>query len=98
MKRTTKTARPYIPAAGPTMEIVMSTKIIATLAAAVLLGTTALASAAATQRHHVGAVPNGAVTMQDSYAGTYFDGIAPYGSEHLASPYAGTLFGGVAPY
>jgi hypothetical protein len=82
------------------MEILMSTKIIATLAAAVLLGTTALASAAETpsHRHHVRAVPNGAVTMQDPYAGTYFDNVVPYGSEHQPNPYAGTVFDGVAPY
>jgi len=72
----------------------MSAKIIATLAAAVLLGTTALASAAEAPARHRGA----AVSTQDPYAGTYFEGVVPYGSEHLASPYAGTVFDGVAPY
>jgi len=80
------------------MEIDMSVKIIATLAAAVLLGTTALASAAETPSRHHKVVPNSAVSTQDPYAGTYFEGVVPYGSEHLANPYAGTVFDGVAPY
>ncbi len=72
----------------------MSAKIIATLAAAVLLGTTALASAAeAPSRHH-----RAAVTTQDPFAGTYFENVVPYGSEQMANPYAGTVFDGVAPF
>jgi hypothetical protein len=84
------------------MEIIMSVKIIATLAAAVLLGTTALASAAEpgthSPHHHAGAVPHGAVSLQDPYAGTPFENLVPYGSENLPDPYAGTVFDGVAPY
>jgi len=84
------------------MKIVMSAKIIATLAAAVLLGTTALASAAESgthlRHHHARAVPNGAVSWQDPNAGTYFENVVPYGSENLPDPYAGTVFDGVAPY
>jgi hypothetical protein len=77
------------------MENIMSVKIIATLTAAVLLGTTALASAAESpSRHHQLA----AVTTQDPFAGTPYENVVPYGSERLANPYAGTVFDGVAPY
>jgi hypothetical protein len=81
-------------AGGDIMEIVMSVKVISTLAAAVLLGTTALASAAQAPSRHQRA----AVATQDPFAGTYFEGVVPYGSEQMPNPYAGTVFDGVAPY
>jgi hypothetical protein len=88
------------------MEIVMTNKIAAALAAAILLGTTALASAQpSNQLQHPRAVvvPNDALMLQDPraydpYAGTYFDNVAPYTARDLPDPYWGTPFQGVAPY
>lgn len=79
----------------------MSAKIVAAMAAAVLLGTTALASAQAQhqQRHRprVSPPPYG-TTWRDPYAGTYYENVAPYGSSGMRDPYYGTPFQGVAPY
>ena len=81
----------------------MSAKLLPALVAAVLIGTTALASAQTRpyQNHHrsyAQRVVPGESSWRDPYAGTYFEGVAPYSSGHEPNPYAGTYWSGVVPY
>jgi hypothetical protein len=69
-------------------EVDMSGKIIAAIAAAVLLTSTGLASAQTRTKAH----------SQDPYAGTYWEGVVPYGSDQVPDRYAGTIWQGVVPY
>jgi hypothetical protein len=68
------------------MEVDMSGKIIAAVAAAFLLASTGLASARTQAFSH------------EPFAGTVWDGVVPYGSNDVRDPYAGTIWEGVAPY
>jgi hypothetical protein len=62
----------------------MSGKIIATIAAIVLLASTGLASAQTAQtRTHA---------VNEPYAGTIWEGVVPYGADQIADRYAGTIW------
>lgn len=68
----------------------MSGKLIAAIAAAVVLASTGLASAQTRAKAQFHA--------QEPYAGTVWEGVVPYGSDQMPDRYAGTIWQGVAPY
>ncbi len=78
----------------------MSTKTVVAMAAIVLLGSTALASAQSSAHHRRHAAPQAPYAQEnyDPYYGTVFDNVVPYGSNNQPDPYRGTYFDGVAPY
>jgi len=80
-----------------------SAKILPVFVGALLIGTTAVASAQTRpyQNHHRSyaqrVMPHPG-SWRDPYAGTVFEGVAPYSSANAPNPYAGTYWDGLVPY
>jgi hypothetical protein len=78
------------------MEIDMTGKLTAIVAAAIVLGSVGVASA---QTHRYVPRAHWQAPYADSYYNRdYWAGVGRYGTYDRFDPYAGTVFEGVAPY